>query len=130
MAPTLTRRPSPLSYLPSPCPPALPQVADFPPDETSLMGAGIGYAQAPPLPCQRHVVTAWASLKAGLLPIVEMPYAKYLDCGADMFMEAAIGNWLSNGQCPNGMVVRLQAFQPRPSSRTRSSPLTWGVAGL
>jgi len=68
------------------------RIADFPPDETSLIGAGIGYAQA------------------GLLPVVEIPYAKYLDCGADMFFEAAIGNWLSNGQCPNGMVVRLQGF--------------------
>ena len=68
------------------------RVADFPPDETSLMGAGIGYSQA------------------GLLPVVEMPYAKYLDCGADMFFEAAIGNWLSNGKSPNGMLVRLQGF--------------------
>jgi len=68
------------------------RVADFPPDETSLMGAGIGYTQA------------------GLLPIVEMPYAKYLDCGADMFFEAAIANWLSNGKAPNGMLVRLQGF--------------------
>lgn len=68
------------------------RVMDFPPDETSLMGAGIGYSQA------------------GLLPVVEIPYAKYLDCGADMFFEAAINNWLSAGKCPNGMVVRLQGF--------------------
>ena len=33
----------------------------------------------------------------GLLPIVEVPYAKYLDCGADMFFEAAIMNWLTAG---------------------------------
>ena len=33
-----------------------------------------------------------------LLPIVEIPYAKYLDCGADMFFEAAISHWLSNGK--------------------------------
>ena len=32
---------------------------DFPPDETALIGAGIGFAQV------------------GLLPIVEIPYAKY-----------------------------------------------------
>ena len=43
--------------------------ADFAPDETALVGAGIGFAQA------------------GLLPIVEIPYAKYLDCGADQFHE-------------------------------------------
>ena len=66
------------------------RVMDFPPDETSIMGIGVGYSQA------------------GLLPIVEMPYAKYLDCGADMFCEAAIANWLSNGNSPNGMIVRLQ----------------------
>mmetsp|Transcript_61840 Transcript_61840/g.192067 ORF Transcript_61840/g.192067 Transcript_61840/m.192067 type:complete len:325 (+) Transcript_61840:1-975(+) len=68
------------------------RVADFPPDETSLLGVAIGYAQA------------------GLLPIVELPYAKYLDCGADMFFEAAVMNWLSAGQQPCGMVIRLQGF--------------------
>lgn len=68
------------------------RIHDFPPDETTLMGAGIGYAQA------------------GLTPIVEIPYAKYLDCGADMFREAVISHWLSNGSQPNGMVVRLQGF--------------------
>ena len=57
---------------------------DFPPDETTLIGAAMGYAQV------------------GLLPIVEIPYAKYLDCGADMFFEAAVMNWLSNGTQPNG----------------------------
>ena len=68
------------------------RVSDFPPDETTLLGAGIGYAQS------------------GLLPIVEIPYAKYLDCGGDMFFEAAIYNWLSNGQQPVGMLIRLQGF--------------------
>jgi len=68
------------------------RVQDFPPDETSLIGAGIGYAQV------------------GLLPIVEIPYAKYLDCGADQFFEAAINAWLSNGREKNGMVIRLQGF--------------------
>lgn len=67
-------------------------MSDFPPDETSLLGIGIGYAQS------------------GLLPIVEIPYAKYLDCGADMFFEAAIYSWLSNGQQPVGMIIRLQGF--------------------
>ena len=68
------------------------RIRDFPPDETALFGIGIGYAQS------------------GLLPIVEMPYAKYLDCGADMFFEAIIMNWLSNGQQPNGVLFRLQGF--------------------
>jgi TPP-dependent pyruvate/acetoin dehydrogenase alpha subunit/pyruvate/2-oxoglutarate/acetoin dehydrogenase E1 component len=68
------------------------KVADFPPDETTLIGAGIGYSQL------------------GLIPIVEIPYAKYLDCGADMFYEACISTWLSNGRQPNGMIIRLQGF--------------------
>lgn len=42
------------------------RVIDFPPDETSLLGAAMGFSQV------------------GLTPIVEIPYAKYLDCGADM----------------------------------------------
>jgi 2-oxoisovalerate dehydrogenase E1 component len=68
------------------------RVKDFPPDETTLIGAAIGYAQV------------------GLVPIVEIPYAKYLDCGADMFYEAVIAHWLSNGSHPNGMIIRLQGF--------------------
>jgi pyruvate/2-oxoglutarate/acetoin dehydrogenase E1 component len=43
-------------------------VLDFPPDETSLLGA-------------MRLCTL------GLTPIIEIPYAKYLDCGADMFHE-------------------------------------------
>jgi len=68
------------------------RVRDFPPDETSLIGAGMGFAQS------------------GLVPIVEIPYAKYLDCAFDMFNEAAIMHWLSQGQQPNGMIIRLQGF--------------------
>lgn len=68
------------------------RVRDFPPDETTLVGAAIGFSQA------------------GLTPILEIPYSKYLDCGADMFFEAIISNWLSNGKQPNGMVIRLQGF--------------------
>ena len=68
------------------------RIRDFPPDETALFGIGIGYVQS------------------GLIPIVEMPYAKYLDCGADMFFEAIIMNWLSNGQQSNGLMFRLQGF--------------------
>ena len=68
------------------------RVVDFPPDETSLLGAAMGFSQV------------------GLTPIVEIPYAKYLDCGADMFYEIGIMNWLSAGQQPNGMIIRLQGF--------------------
>ncbi|MDP2434318.1 MAG: thiamine pyrophosphate-dependent enzyme [archaeon] len=68
------------------------RVRDFPPDETALMAVGIGFAQA------------------GLVPVVEIPYAKYLDCGADMFFEAAIMRWLTGGSHPTGMVIRLQGF--------------------
>ena len=68
------------------------RVIDFPPDETGLLGAAMGFSQL------------------GLTPIVEIPYAKYLDCAGDMFGEIGIGNWLSAGQLPNGMIVRLQGF--------------------
>lgn len=68
------------------------RIADFPPDETSLLGVALGYSQV------------------GLLPIVELPYAKYLDCGADMFFETVIMNWLSAGQKPSGLILRLQGF--------------------
>jgi len=68
------------------------RVIDFPPDETTLLGAAMGISQV------------------GLLPIIEIPYAKYLDCGADMFYELAMSNWLTNKQRPNGMVIRIQGF--------------------
>ena len=68
------------------------RLIDFPPDETTLLGAAIGYSQA------------------GLTPIIEVPYAKYLDCGVDTFYELAISNWLTKGQRPNGMIVRMQGF--------------------
>ena len=68
------------------------RVRDFPPDETALLAMGQGFAHS------------------GLVPIVEIPYAKYLDCGFDMFNEIAISNWLSGGRQPNGMIIRLQGF--------------------
>eukprot|EP00948_MAST-09A_sp_MAST-9A-sp1_P002436 g2436.t1 len=71
------------------------RVRDFPPDETSLFGAALGSAQT------------------GLLPILEMPYAKYLDCGADMFFELCLTHWLAGGRPPNsrtGIMIRLQGF--------------------
>ena len=68
------------------------KVHDFPPDETTLLGAGQGFSQA------------------GLLPIVEIPYAKYLDCGADMFYEIALTHWVTNTKQKHGMIMRLQGF--------------------
>jgi len=68
------------------------RVADFPPDETTLVGCAAGYSQV------------------GLLPIVELPYAKYLDCGADSHFENIIMNWLTASKRPQGMIVRLQGF--------------------
>ena len=68
------------------------RIIDYPPDETTLLGAAMGYSQV------------------GLTPIIEIPYAKYLDCGVDTFYELAISNWLTNGQRPNGMIVRIQGF--------------------
>lgn len=68
------------------------RVLDFPPDETSMIGAGMGFAQC------------------GMTPIVEIPYAKYLDCGFDLFTEACIMHWLSHGKEKNGIVFRLQGF--------------------
>lgn len=81
------------------------RVLDFPPDETTLLGAALGFSQL------------------GLTPIVEIPYAKYLDCGVDMFYEIAIQHWLtppaattstttssSATSSSSGMVIRLQGF--------------------
>jgi 2-oxoisovalerate dehydrogenase E1 component len=68
------------------------RVVDFPPDETALVGAAMGFSQV------------------GLLTVLEIPYAKYLDCAADIFNELILLNWLSNGRQPCGMVVRLQGF--------------------
>jgi pyruvate/2-oxoglutarate/acetoin dehydrogenase E1 component len=68
------------------------RVHDYPPDETTLVGAGMGLSQV------------------GFVPVVELPYAKYLDCGADIFQESLITHWLSDGTQRNGMVYRLQGF--------------------
>jgi 2-oxoisovalerate dehydrogenase E1 component len=74
------------------------RVLDFPPDETTLVGAAMGMSQA------------------GFVPIVEIPYAKYLDCGGDMFSELCILNWLNNANAnkqphtETGVFVRLQGF--------------------
>ena len=68
------------------------RIMDIPPDETGLIGLAIGYSQA------------------GLVTICEIPYAKYLDCGMDMFFESILMNWLSHGKQPNGLLIRLQGF--------------------
>jgi len=68
------------------------RVLDLPPDETTLVGAAVGFAQR------------------GLLPVVELPYLKYLDCGFDMLQEACMLHWLSDGRERCGMVLRLQGF--------------------
>mmetsp|Transcript_26611 Transcript_26611/g.38558 ORF Transcript_26611/g.38558 Transcript_26611/m.38558 type:complete len:709 (-) Transcript_26611:1093-3219(-) len=68
------------------------RIIDVPPDETTLLGISMGFSQL------------------GFCPIVEIPYAKYLDCGVDMFYEIALNHWLTNGQSKTGMVVRLQGF--------------------
>lgn len=68
------------------------KIHDFPPDETTLVGAGQGLSQS------------------GLLPVVEIPYAKYLDCGLDMLNEIILTQWLSGGTANTGMIVRLQGF--------------------
>jgi 2-oxoisovalerate dehydrogenase E1 component len=69
------------------------RIVDFPPDETSLLGSALGFAQS------------------GITPIVEIPYAKYLDCGADMFAEIALSHWLTGeSRRHSGMLIRLQGF--------------------
>ncbi len=68
------------------------RVHDFPPDETALVGAAWGYAQA------------------GLRPVLEIPYAKYLDCASDMFHEICATHWLTNGREAPGLLIRLQGF--------------------
>ena len=47
--------------------------------------------------------------QAGFLPLVELPYAAYLSCGYNQFVEACFLHWLSAGRQPNGMVIRMQA---------------------
>ena len=77
------------------------RVLDFPPDETTLLGVALGFAQL------------------GLTPIVEIPYAKYLDCGADMFGEIAIQHWLTNGRGRQRTQARIHGEDEkdeRPSS--------------
>jgi hypothetical protein len=59
------------------------RIIDFPPDETTLLGCGLGFSQL------------------GIIPIIEIPYIKYFDCGIDIFYEIAIQYWLTNGNSSN-----------------------------
>ena len=110
------------------------RVQDFPPDETSLVGAALGYAQVgvfrPCIACAHARVTASINQPTnqptngptdqptnplqyqtpGLLPVCEIPYAKYLDCGADMFFETVFMNWLTKSAERGGVFFRLQGF--------------------
>ena len=47
---------------------------------------------------------------SGLIPIVEIPYEKYLDCAHDIFLELINTYWLSNGKQKNGILIRVQGF--------------------
>jgi len=88
---------------------------DWPPDEASLVGAGIGLAQA------------------GRLPIIEIPYAAYLSCGYNQFVEACFLHWLSDGKQPNGMVFRMQGFDEGIFGghfHTANGPPVFGIPGL
>ena len=88
---------------------------DWPPDEASLLGAAIGMAQA------------------GHVPIVEIPYAAYLSCGYNQFVEACFFHWLSDGRQPNGMVLRMQGFDEGVFGghfHTANGPPVFGVPGL
>ena len=91
------------------------RVVDWPPDETTLVGAGIGFAHA------------------GLTPVVEIPYAAYLSCGYNQFAEAAFFHWLSEGKQTNGMVLRLQGFDEGVFGghfHTANGPPIFGIPGL
>jgi len=91
------------------------RIFDWPPDEASLIGGGIGFAQA------------------GCVPIVEIPYAAYLSCGYNQFVEACFFHWLSNGKQQNGMVFRMQGFDEGVFGghfHTANAPPVFGVPGI
>ena len=91
------------------------RIFDWPPDEASLVGAGIGMAQA------------------GHVPIVEIPYAAYLSCGYNQFVEACFLHWLSDGKQPNGMLFRMQGFDEGIFGghfHTANAPPVFGIPGL
>ena len=57
---------------------------------------------------QQHQQRRCDTWQAGLTPIVELPYAAYLSCGYNQFVEACFMHWLSAGKQPNGLVLRMQ----------------------
>mmetsp|Transcript_57551 Transcript_57551/g.115552 ORF Transcript_57551/g.115552 Transcript_57551/m.115552 type:complete len:473 (-) Transcript_57551:149-1567(-) len=65
------------------------RVIDMPPDETSLLGIGWGIAQY-------SNINSNSNSGGPLVVVVEIPYAKYLDCGADMLHEIVTSNWLTH----------------------------------
>jgi hypothetical protein len=67
------------------------RIIDFPPDETTLLGCALGFSQL------------------GIIPIVEIPYIKYLDCGIDMFYEIAIQYWLTNGSSSSTSSISINS---------------------
>ena len=91
------------------------RVFDWPPDEASLIGAAIGVAQS------------------GRVPICELPYAAYLSCGYNQFVEACFLHWLSNGRQPNGLVFRMQGFDEGVFGghfHTANAPPVFGIPGI
>jgi hypothetical protein len=105
------------------------RVRDFPPDETTLVGAGtirIRYTLTSP---KNTTVITGVSFHTyghtshfvrvdiygyfvgmglrdvGFTPIVEIPYAKYLDCAMDMFNELVLLHWLGEPLTEHSLFV-------------------------
>ena len=74
------------------------RIIDFPPDETTLLGCALGFSQL------------------GIIPIVEIPYIKYLDCGIDIFYEIAIQYWLTNGSSSSTSSISINSSNSSSSS--------------
>ena len=65
--------------------------------------------------------------------MVELPYAAYLSCGYNQFVEACFLHWLSAGRQPNGMVIRMQGFDEGVFGghfHTANAPPVFGIPGL
>ena len=76
-----------------------------------------------------------------MLVVCEIPYAKYLDCGMDMFAEIVVDGWLNRGNNSSeqkattsggGMIIRLQGFDRGVfggnfHTHNDSSPLTFSL---
>ena len=82
---------------------------------------------------QQHQQRRCDTWQAGLTPIVELPYAAYLSCGYNQFVEACFFHWLSAGQQPCGMVLRMQGFDEGVFGghfHTANAPPVFGIPGL